>query len=80
MPADPLKSSPVDALILHFRDPYRYKVRKELFVACEGMYSGQFIYCGKKAQLTVGNVMQIGQMPEGTIISNLEEKVRKVDN
>ncbi len=57
------------------RDPYRYKIRKELFVACEGMYTGQFIYCGKKAHLTVGNVMPIGIMPEGTIISNLEEKV-----
>ena len=38
------------------------------------MYTGQFIYCGKKAQLTVGNVMPIGQMPEGTIVSNMEEK------
>ena len=38
------------------------------------MYTGQFIYCGKKAQLTLGNVMPIGTMPEGTIISNLEEK------
>ena len=38
------------------------------------MYTGQFIYCGKKAQLTVGNVMPVGQMPEGTIVSNLEEK------
>merc|ERR1712003_6680 len=37
-------------------------------------YTGQFIYCGKKAQLTVGNVMPIGQMPEGTIVSNMEEK------
>merc|ERR1712190_460344 len=26
------------------------------------------------AQLTVGNVMPIGQMPEGTIVSNMEEK------
>merc|ERR1712077_52611 len=33
------------------------------------MYTGQFIYCGKRAHLTLGNVM-----PEGTIISNLEEK------
>ena len=56
------------------RDPYRYKTRKELFIAAEGMYTGQFIYCGKKAQLTVGNVMPVGQMPEGTIVSNLEEK------
>ena len=38
------------------------------------MYTGQFIYCGKKAQLTVGNVMPIGHMPEGTIVSNMEEK------
>merc|ERR1712079_565563 len=60
--------------VVHFRDPYRYKTRKELFVAAEGVHTGQFIYCGKKAQLTVGNVTPIGQMPEGTIISNLEEK------
>ena len=57
-----------------FRDPYRYKIRKELFIAAEGMYTGQFIYCGKKAQLTVGNVLPIGCMPEGTIVSNMEEK------
>merc|ERR1711971_872999 len=43
--------------IVHFRDPYKYKVRKELFIAAEGMYSGQFVYAGKKAQLTVGNIM-----------------------
>ena len=56
------------------RDPYKYKVRKELFIAAEGMYSGQFVYAGKKAQLTVGNIMPVGCMPEGTIVSNLEEK------
>ena len=50
------------------------QIRKELFVAVEGMYTGQFIYCGKRAHLTLGNVMPIGTMPEGTIISNLEEK------
>ena len=57
-----------------FRDPYRYKVNKQLFIAAEGMYSGQFVYAGKKAQLTVGNIMPVGCMPEGTIVSNLEEK------
>merc|ERR1711971_1050372 len=55
-------------------DPYRYKIKKELFVAAEGMYTGQFVYCGKKSQLTIGNVMPIGHMPEGTIVCNLEEK------
>lgn len=33
----------------------------------------QFIYCGKKATLHVGNVKPIGTMPEGTIVCNLEE-------
>merc|ERR1712002_291961 len=54
--------------IAHFRDPYRYKIKKEIFVAAEGMYTGQFVYCGKKAHLNIGNVMPIGHMPEGTIV------------
>merc|ERR1711971_791185 len=29
---------------------------------------------GRKAQITIGNVMPVGFMPEGTIICNLEEK------
>ena len=49
-------------------------MKKELLVAAEGMYTGQFIYCGKKAQLTIGNVMPIGNMPEGTIVCNMEVK------
>ena len=55
-----------------FRDPIRYKHQKELFVATEGMYTGQFIYSGKKATLNIGNVMAIGAMPEGTVICNVE--------
>jgi large subunit ribosomal protein L8e len=39
------------------------------------MYTGQFIYAGKKANLTVGNVLPLSSMPEGTIVSNVEEKV-----
>jgi large subunit ribosomal protein L8e len=89
-----------------FRDPVRYKLQKELFVAAEGIYSGQvtiqlwapaasrdctgsrasesltlktpflllqFLYCGKKAVLSIGNTMPLGEMPEGTIICNVEE-------
>ena len=33
----------------------------------------QFIYCGKKATLHVGNVKPLGSMPEGTIVCNVEE-------
>merc|ERR1711872_24594 len=69
---DPGRGAPL--AVAYFRDPYRYKIRKELLVAAEGMYTGQFIYCGKKAQLTIGNVMPVGNMPEGTIVCNLEEK------
>lgn len=57
-----------------FRDPYKYKLRKELFLAAEGMYTGQFVYCGKKATLQIGNVLPVGTMPEGTVVCNLEEK------
>ncbi len=40
-----------------FRDPYRFKKRTELFIAAEGIHTGQFIYCGKK-----GNALSwIGQ-------------------
>merc|ERR1711924_101224 len=45
---------------------------KEMFPAVEGTYSGQFIYCGAKAQLVVGNTMPLKSMPEGTVISNVE--------
>jgi len=69
---DPGRGAPLARV--HFRDPYRYQQRKELFLACEGMYTGQFVYCGKKAQLQVGNVLPIGNMPEGTAVCNLEEK------
>jgi large subunit ribosomal protein L8e len=58
-----------------FRDPYRYKLRKETFIATEGLHTGAFVYCGKKAALTVGNVLPLGQCPEGTIVCNVEEKV-----
>ena len=46
---DPGRGAPL--AVVHFRDPYRYKKRKELVVAAEGMYTGQFIYCGKKGRI-----------------------------
>ncbi len=38
------------------------------------MFTGQFVYCGKKAALTVGNTLPLASMPEGTIVCNIEEK------
>lgn len=34
----------------------------------------QFLYCGKKATLSVGNTLPLGEMPEGTIVCNVESK------
>ncbi|TMW62347.1 hypothetical protein Poli38472_009840 [Pythium oligandrum] len=58
-----------------YRDPYRYKLKHELLVAAEGMYTGQFIYSGKKATLTVGNILPLSVLPEGTIVCNVEARI-----
>jgi large subunit ribosomal protein L8e len=73
-----------------FRDTYRYKQRVEYFIAVEGMYTGQFVYAGQKgmfflfekliitlliiASLSIGNILPVSSMPEGTIVSNCEGK------
>ena len=43
---DPGRGSPLCRVT--FRHHFRFKHHKELFVASEGMYTGQFIFCGKK--------------------------------
>ncbi|KAI9677463.1 MAG: 60S ribosomal protein L2A [Caeruleum heppii] len=69
---DPGRGAPLAQVV--FRDPYRFKLRTETFIANEGMYTGQFIYAGKSATLTVGNVLPLGSVPEGTVVTNVEEK------
>ena len=67
---DPGRGAPLAKV--QFRDPYRYRVNTEYFLAAEGMYSGQYIYCGAKAKIAVGNVLPINKIPEGTTICNVE--------
>jgi len=69
---DPGRGAPLAKVV--FRDPYRFRHRNETFIASEGMYTGQFLYCGKKATLQIGNILPVGAMPEGTIVCCLEEK------
>ncbi|KJE93001.1 60S ribosomal protein L8 [Capsaspora owczarzaki ATCC 30864] len=69
---DPGRGAPLARV--HFRDPYCFANREETFIAPEGLYTGQFINCGRKAALAIGNVLPIGQLPEGTVICNVEEK------
>lgn len=70
---DPGRGAPLARV--EFRDQYKYKKNKEWFIAPEGLYTGQFVYCGTKARLMVGNTLPVGQMPEGTIVCNVERKV-----
>ena len=39
------------------------------------MYTGQFIYAGKNASLTIGNILPLSALPEGSVVSNVEEKI-----
>lgn len=67
---DPGRGAPLAKV--EFRNPYKYKKVTSTFIAAEGMYTGQYLYCGKKAQLAIGNVLPLGEMPEGTICFNVE--------
>ncbi|RMZ86161.1 hypothetical protein DV737_g229, partial [Chaetothyriales sp. CBS 132003] len=69
---DPGRGAPLARVT--FRNPYRFKDRTETLIANEGMYTGQFIYAGKNASLTVGNILPLGAVPEGTVVTNVEEK------
>ena len=57
---------------IEFRDPTHFQKNVEFYVAPEGLYTGQYVYCGSKATLTVGNVLPLGALPEGTIVCNVE--------
>lgn len=69
---DPGRGAPLARV--EFRNPYKYKRVKELFVAAEGMFTGQAVYCGAKAKLSIGNVLPLGNIPEGCIVCNVEAK------
>jgi len=69
---DPGRGAPLARV--QFRHPYKYRHDNHTFVAVEGLYTGQFIYAGKKAQLKIGNILPLVSMPEGTIVSNVEER------
>ena len=48
-----------------FRDPYQYKLKNETFIPSEGIYTIQFVYCGKKANLQVGNIIHYSICKQG---------------
>jgi len=68
---DPGRGAPLAKV--QFRDPHKHRINTEFFLAAEGMYTGQYVYCGTKARLSVGNVLPISKIPEGTVICNVEQ-------
>jgi large subunit ribosomal protein L8e len=48
---DPGRGAPLARV--KFRNPYKYGSTKEYFIACEGLYTGQFIYCGRKGTISL---------------------------
>jgi len=69
---DPGRGAPLARVT--FRNAYKYKLDKELMVAVEGLYAGQFVYSGKGAQLAIGNTLPVGKMPDGTVCCMVEDK------
>jgi large subunit ribosomal protein L8e len=70
---EPGRGAPLAEVVFH--DPNRYRLKKELMCAVEGVHTGQFIYCGSKAQLNMGNVLPLKAIPEGTVVCNVEAKL-----
>jgi len=69
---DPGRGAPL--AIVAFRHPFKFRTVKTNIIAVEGMSAGQFIYAGKKADLKIGNIKPVGEVPEGTVLTNVEEK------
>ena len=57
---DPGRGAPLAKV--QFNSPYRYRKVNELMIATEGMFTGQFIYCGKKGDLLSNCILPNSQM------------------
>lgn len=57
-----------------FRDPYKYKTNTEYFVAAEGMYSGQYVYCGAKGIINIRTILKISKIHKKIFYDNMKLK------
>ena len=60
---------------VQFRSMITNKKDNHVFIAAEGLYSGQQIACGATATLAIGNILPIGKVPEGTFVCNVEDEI-----
>jgi len=69
---DPGRGAPLAQIV--FKKADGKGLEKALVVAPEGVHSGQFIKCGFGAELQVGNILPIAQIPEGAEVCNVEHR------
>jgi len=60
--------------VVEYYNQRGYCKKKSYMVAVEGMFTGQFIFSGKKAEIKIGNCLPLSAMPEGTWVCNIEER------
>merc|ERR1711957_1164323 len=70
---DPGRGAPVAKV--QFRNAYRYQRDNERLLCTEGMYTGQFVYCGKKATLSVGNVLPLNMFQKVPLYVTWRQKL-----
>ncbi|ODS42822.1 MAG: 50S ribosomal protein L2 [Candidatus Altiarchaeales archaeon IMC4] len=64
---DPGRSAPLVKLLME-------NFEEVMIIAPEGIRVGQHLFIGPKAEAKTGNVLQIGKIPEGTQVYNLEKE------
>ncbi len=67
---DPNRSANI--ALLHYVDG-----EKRYILAPKGLTVGTVVYSGNNADIKVGNAKELGQMPEGTVVHNIELKPGK---
>merc|ERR1719347_1510895 len=58
---DPGRGAPM--ALIEFKCPIKLRKEKITIAIAEGIYTGQYLYCGKTAPLHVGNILPVGKMP-----------------
>jgi large subunit ribosomal protein L8e len=70
---DPGRGAPI--AVIQFPKTTKFGKVKYNFLAVEGIFTGQSIFCGKKAKASLGNVLPLRTIPEGLLCCNVEEKI-----
>jgi len=70
---DPGRGAPLARI--RFPNPIGKKNITTTVVAVEGLRTGQSVYFGKEARLAVGNCLPVAEVPEGCVITQVENEV-----